>query len=235
MKDLPDYYKLLHLDPEAPLFLIRTAYKTIMQKMKAHPDLGGDENHAKLINEAYEILSDADKREEYDKLYFDQKKSEASIHEILKKASRKNNNVSADAPQQACFFCLHPYTHTITENDTCTQCESPLMPVARDTSIDTHRRITRTPKNDPIEIQTSINSESIEGKILDLSPKGLQLALNKDLYRGQIIKIINQKFIAVAEITHQKKQKQLTKKIYGAKFLTLQFVDKQGSFVSLSI
>ena len=44
-----------------------------MQKLKAHPDLGGDTWNATVINEAYEILSEPDRRAQYDKLLFAEK------------------------------------------------------------------------------------------------------------------------------------------------------------------
>jgi len=37
-----------------------------MQKLKAHPDLGGEEWNAAIINEAYRVLMDTEKRNEYD-------------------------------------------------------------------------------------------------------------------------------------------------------------------------
>jgi curved DNA-binding protein CbpA len=38
-----------------------------MGEMGAHPDLGGDEERAKLINEAYAVLGDPDLRGAYDR------------------------------------------------------------------------------------------------------------------------------------------------------------------------
>ena len=41
-----------------------------MSKLNMHPDKGGDTERAKLINEAYECLSDENKRAEYDVKYY---------------------------------------------------------------------------------------------------------------------------------------------------------------------
>ena len=59
-------YKLLGVDIEAPLEVIKAAYKALMKSGNIHPDLGGLNHLAQEINEAYQILSDAKKRREID-------------------------------------------------------------------------------------------------------------------------------------------------------------------------
>lgn len=59
------HYSVLGLDESADSALIRVAYRAAMKRV--HPDQGGDPMQAKRINEAYEILSDAGKRSEYDR------------------------------------------------------------------------------------------------------------------------------------------------------------------------
>lgn len=53
------------MNPRADQATIRSAYRTLMFKSRCHPDLGGDEEHAREINEAYEVLHDPSKRQEY--------------------------------------------------------------------------------------------------------------------------------------------------------------------------
>jgi len=36
------YYDLLHVQPDAPVEIIRASYRTLMLKLKRHPDMGGD-------------------------------------------------------------------------------------------------------------------------------------------------------------------------------------------------
>jgi len=64
---LQDYYAILEVKPDATLKEIKLAYR---KKIKIyHPDLhkGKEaEKNAKLINEAYNILSDSIKRQNYD-------------------------------------------------------------------------------------------------------------------------------------------------------------------------
>jgi curved DNA-binding protein len=67
-----DYYQVLGVSREAGEKEIKTAYRKLARKH--HPDLhtAGDkaaaEEKFKQINEAYEVLSDAEKREKYDRL-----------------------------------------------------------------------------------------------------------------------------------------------------------------------
>ncbi|MEM7377201.1 MAG: J domain-containing protein [Pseudomonadota bacterium] len=55
-------YRLLRLQPEAPPELITRVYRTLMQQMRYHPDLGGDTHQASLINQAYRRLMDPHER-----------------------------------------------------------------------------------------------------------------------------------------------------------------------------
>ena len=65
MNDI-DPYKTLEVDNRASLLVIKAAYQALMKKN--HPDHAGNEQKAKELNAAYEILSDSDKRKEYDKV-----------------------------------------------------------------------------------------------------------------------------------------------------------------------
>lgn len=62
----PTHYDTLGITPGAPQEIIDAVYRAWMKAMRAHPDLGGDEEQAKAINAAYEILSNEKKRALYD-------------------------------------------------------------------------------------------------------------------------------------------------------------------------
>jgi len=63
-----DYYKLLEVDPGASLAEIKKAYRTLAKKY--HPDINpgstSSEERFKIITEAYKILTDNEKRAQYD-------------------------------------------------------------------------------------------------------------------------------------------------------------------------
>jgi len=59
-----DYYSILGINKNASPQEVKKAYKKAC--MKHHPDRGGSEEHFKKINEAYNVLSNSDKRNAYD-------------------------------------------------------------------------------------------------------------------------------------------------------------------------
>lgn len=68
--DEKNYYDWLEVSPKASKEVIEKAYKALV--LKYHPDVQKDnlekaEEILKKINEAYDVLSDSTKREEYDK------------------------------------------------------------------------------------------------------------------------------------------------------------------------
>lgn len=60
-----DYYKILEVSPEASEEEIKKSYRRLAHQF--HPDKGGDEKKFKEINEAYQVLSDKQKRAQYDR------------------------------------------------------------------------------------------------------------------------------------------------------------------------
>ncbi len=64
MPATPNYYKTLGVSRNASTDEIKRAFRTLARKH--HPDAGGNEAKFKEINEAYEVLSDDEKRKLYD-------------------------------------------------------------------------------------------------------------------------------------------------------------------------
>ena len=62
---MKDYYKILGVTKAATQDDIKKAYRTLAHKF--HPDKGGDALRFKEVSEAYQVLSDMDKRAQYDK------------------------------------------------------------------------------------------------------------------------------------------------------------------------
>ncbi len=68
MPEQPDYYAILQVHPNASKEVIAAAYRKLASKY--HPDVSNSTeaiDKMKLLNEAYEVLSDPSKRSAYDR------------------------------------------------------------------------------------------------------------------------------------------------------------------------
>ena len=59
-----DYYSILGVSKDADDASIKRMYRKLSKKH--HPDKGGDEEKFKEVNEAYSVLSNPEKRADYD-------------------------------------------------------------------------------------------------------------------------------------------------------------------------
>ena len=59
-----NYYDILEISKDAPIDDIKKQYKKLA--LKHHPDRGGDPEMFKKISEAYQTLSDPEKKRDYD-------------------------------------------------------------------------------------------------------------------------------------------------------------------------
>ena len=86
MQNFRDYYEILGIVQSADAQAIKQAYRRLARQF--HPDLNpGDqeaEERFKALNEAYEMLSDADRKAQYDdyRRYWLQQKSEADYRDL---------------------------------------------------------------------------------------------------------------------------------------------------------
>jgi molecular chaperone DnaJ len=81
-----DYYDVLGVDKNADANTIKKAYRKLAKEK--HPDSGGNEEEFKEISEAYEILSDSEKKSNYDTFGHNGPKSngfDASFNDMFSK------------------------------------------------------------------------------------------------------------------------------------------------------
>lgn len=60
----PDHYRVLQVDPAANPLVIQAAYRVLARIF--HPDMDGDDEQMKPINEAWHVLGDPHRRTQYD-------------------------------------------------------------------------------------------------------------------------------------------------------------------------
>jgi DnaJ-class molecular chaperone len=94
-----DYYKTLGVERNATAVAIKSAYRKLARKY--HPDVNPNnkdaEKHFKEINEAYQVLSDPEKRKRYDELGADWERG-ATEDEVLRRYARAGGDQFGGAP-----------------------------------------------------------------------------------------------------------------------------------------
>ncbi len=233
-----NYYEVLHVSRGAPLAIIRGSYRTMMQQLGHHPDRGGDTATAALINEAYAVLSNEERRAEYD----------ARLDVMTHVARGVPEGDTGDEPVQPrartldltreCVFCETPHTFgSVIEIDTgCQACGSPLY-AADNPRMESagQRGVERIGKRQKITFYTHWpQPKGIAGHIEDISLTGLRLITRHGLAEGQRIKIASDVVQAVANVTHcvHERHGWTMRCVAGVRFVTLRFGRTVGSFVS---
>lgn len=224
MAGFRDYYRLLHVDPDAPVEIIRSSYRTLMQRMKKHPDLGGEHKNAALINEAYAVLTDPRKRAEYDR-------------ERLGISKGQSPQARAASTLGQCVFCRAPHklNRAPETDDNCFNCNSPLYP-AEHLRLDTadQRLMERMSREAPVRCYTEWpQASALPARMRDLSLNGMQVTAAFCPDEGSILKVDSvpcQSLARVAWCTDNGGEW-----LIGLEFVTLRFNRSRGSFVSAEV
>lgn len=248
MENKRNYYRILHVQPDAPLEVIKTSYRTLMHKMKNHPDLGGEHWNALLINEAKEVLTNPHKRAEYDrKLQHAYSKSTLTGQQYYNQLDDpqqepcKSEIPDNEYKSYTCVFCKTP--HIISARnliDTqCAYCGSPLNPPSRGQFEGSgQRNLDRIAYQDDFIFFINWPPEQKHlGTIVDLSINGMKFIANHGLQFEQIIKVVNNKLHATGKVVNCFTIRQQQQTIYSVnlEFLTVKFVRSRGTFVSEKI
>ncbi|HXM88004.1 MAG TPA: DnaJ domain-containing protein, partial [Candidatus Acidoferrum sp.] len=96
--EFQDYYKTLGVDRKAKDSEIKSAYRKLARKF--HPDVNPNNKEAetkfKQINEAYQVVSDPEKRKKYDELGADWEHG-VSQEEMMRRYARQQSAAGAGA------------------------------------------------------------------------------------------------------------------------------------------
>lgn len=197
-----------------------------------HPDLGGDNERAAAINEAYAVLMEPDHRAAYDKSR-GPNKNDAGFA-----TSGQQQEYHRTEPAVRCAFCRTPMNsvaqgagnHDV-DDDFCSNCSSPLFMAAAVQDEEGDRRsILRVPKDTPLVLCTHWpQQEPYFGRTDDISLNGMRFRCTPGLAIDQIIKLDTQILRAVAQVTRVERGSNYWD--VGVKFLTLYFEQSRGSFI----
>jgi len=94
MNFLLDYYKILEVTPDASFQVIRTAYRRLayLHHPDRNPDHPDSDEQLKIINEAYEVLSDDFARSAYDESRKLQQEAEKEAQAVARVSNIKQHN-----------------------------------------------------------------------------------------------------------------------------------------------
>jgi hypothetical protein len=243
MKNRRNYYRILHVQPDAPTEVIKNSYRTLMLKLRHHPDLGGDHWNATLINEAYRVLADPVARAQYDRrfTYLHRPPTQRHTQDTRQEGHRENgacHSRGTPDPKNQCPFCqaAHPAGLREDPEAECRVCRSPLCEPRRLKGQDkTKRSIARVKQYSLIVFYTHWpQRRGYRGTIRDLSPHGLQFTAAKPLRQNQVIKINSDTLEAIARIASCEPLPDSTGHDLriGGEFITLRFTQSRGTFVS---
>jgi curved DNA-binding protein CbpA len=224
-------YRLLQVQPEAPVEVIKASYRALMSTLRVHPDLGGSTEQAAQLNDAYAVLSDPQRRASYDL--------------SLKGRSRQTLPKAAAAPgvapepaqwQQAhcCPLCFQPLGRLASKAPRCGSCGSPLTPAPSgdcgDAELLGRRRGDRYARTqDALLYRPGMAPMTVRVKNLSLT--GVALLSAEPLEPGTSLRVVATGFDAVAQVVARRAQGSAHS--IHARLLTLQVLRAPtGTFVS---
>ena len=229
MKNRRNYYRLLQVQPDAPVQVLRSAFRTLMRELKQHPDLGGSNAEAALLIAAYDTLSDPTKRAAYDR-------------EFLTRSTRQESGGGAAGRsisiKPSCPFCKTPLARKAGVIASCPVCRSPLRSQATAEMNRSYRRSVQRLKNDSwIYYCSSWPQKARRAMMIDLSPKGIRFSCGERLLLGSVLKIDGPVFEGTARVTNVRSRETDGEGLYtvGASFLAVRFDNPKGTFLSTSV
>ncbi len=225
MKNRRNHYRILRVQPDAPAEIIHAAYRVLMRDLKLHPDLGGSEAEAALVNKAYEVLRDPALRSAYD---------EKLVAHYSKRMQSQNKRPLASL---VCPLCKNPMARRPQPGEKCMTCLSPLQSERPSSQTGAARRtLVRTQKEEKIQYYSSWPGKPKQARMLDFSPQGMRLLCSEMLPPRTMLKITCSLFEASAAVTNVQDQSRNGQKLYtiGLRFLAISYAGSTGNFMSTS-
>jgi hypothetical protein len=227
MENRRNFYRILHVQPDAPEEIIRSSYRTLMTKLRRHPDLGGDHYTATVINEAYSVLSDPAKRAAYD--------------DARRAAGPETSEPVASGPAPpagpaACLFCgaVHGFGERLHAAATCPTCNTPLAPAHHERLEAGQRAVRRVPRRLPLTYFTGWPGQGpFPAATRDLSLHGLQFVAQSAIPVTKLLKVDCEALLALVRVVAcADADEREWRWLIRAEFVTVRFRRARGGFVA---
>lgn len=204
-----NYYRILHVQPEAPAEVIKAAWRALMHAGRGHPDLGGDPERAALINEAYAVLGDPLKRVEYDRGL-----ELARLRGRWGRTAADGMPAAPPAPPRidpsrwrsdgCCPMCRGPLPAALRTDTRCARCDAPLAPApgpaGAERELIGRRAAVRRQRDDAAALMTDWRGVPIRAQLIDVSLGGAALLAGAAVSNGDAVRIVTGSIDAVARV-----------------------------------
>ncbi len=236
-----NYYRILHVQPDAPAAIIKSSYRTLMSKLRMHPDLGGNHDEALLVNEAYAVLSDPDRRAAYDRetgivLGLARRRGRAGATGDAARGTGRREATAWTVAEgdEPCHWCQAPMPPTVEPGSRCSQCGAPLAsPPAADVQMHElvgRRGTSRRPRANLAIMQRLDGGATLSVRLRDLSITGIGLVTTAAVPADTRVRIQSPDFEAVAVIVGS--QRESGEYLLHARLLAIAPTRRTGVFVS---
>lgn len=196
-----NHYRVLYVQPEAPIEVIRAAYRALMSTLRAHPDLGGDPRTAAQLNAAWNVLSDPEARRRYD----------ASLRKPRAAPAAPGSAAASALPDPAtwladrrCPMCQHRLAAAPRAGLRCPACDAPLSPAPGtpqgNAELVGRRQAQRFVRDSEVWLRLSAHGADQAARLRDLSFTGLSLTHGERLAKGMALRVISPQFDAVVKV-----------------------------------
>ncbi|PSJ17475.1 molecular chaperone DnaJ [Nitrosomonas supralitoralis] len=103
-----NFYRILHIQPDAPMAVIKQSYWVLMQKLQTYPELACSDWNVNLLNLAYNTLTDPLQRAAYDQellnRYHIKILSQGALGPHIKFDAEQNERERADSLNQRNYY-----------------------------------------------------------------------------------------------------------------------------------
>lgn len=227
-----NYYRVLHVQPDAPAEVVRAAYRALMARH--HPDQGGDHHQAVLLNEAWAVLGDPTRRAAYDEKRARAGHKPRAGAEARASAApppppppRHDPPAASQSTVRSCPFCGggNPPSELA-----CLRCAAPLTRVrptaTPGASGDDRRRLPRVSRADWGTMKLQWQAEPIDIRLRNLSLEGVSFFSGAPLVPRARVRVTAAAFDAIVDVIRCER----SGNIYVAQgaFVTVRFAGKGG-------